>query len=128
MLVTVEAVIAGTVDSLVDSDKLLLTSVGKELHMEEEVKTLTTGLDGLENLSSELQRTALNINIRINSLVLSATDLSELSVAADTLCNLQSAFLNKNMTQVNVQNNFGGEAATPKYAQYLSDVPEANNG
>lgn len=114
-----------TLDQLIDTDKLLLAKIDDELssvaNMKGSVAALTKGLDGLERLSDELQKTALNINTRVNSLILSIETMSELEIAADILCKMQTAFLNKNMTQVNVQNNFGND--TPKYSQFLGDKP-----
>lgn len=118
-----QAVMNNTLDQLINTDKLLLAKVGEEIssvvEADEAVTKLTKGLDGLERLSEDLQKTALNINTRVNSLILSIDHLSELEIAADILCKLQTSFLNKNLTQVNVQNNYGGD--TPKYTQFLSD-------
>jgi len=116
-----EAVTNNTVSSLVDTERVLLTKVGEELGLPEAAESLTAGIAGLDHLSDSLQRTAMALNIRVNSLMLSVTTLSELEHAAEILCKLQTAFVNKNLTQVNVQNNFAGD--TPKYTQFLGDKP-----
>lgn len=118
----------GTVDALLDTSKMILTELGEQLSdlpiSEEAVEKLTKGLDGLEHLSGELQKTASTINTRVRSLIMSVDHLSELDIAADVLCKLQNAFFNKNSTQVNIQNNLGGsEGGTPKYNQFLKDKP-----
>ncbi len=119
-----EAVTANTVDQLVDTDKLLLTSVAKELEVSHDsVQSLTRGLEGLELLNTKLQTTAVSINQKVASLIHSVDSLSELETASEIICKLQTAFLNKNLTQVNVQNNFSEDSSKPKYAQYLSDTP-----
>ena len=115
-----QSLLNGTVDKLVDVDRMVLSTVGDQLGVD--TTELTKGLDGLDKLSLSLQTTAASINTKINSLMLSCDTMSELEIAADILCKLQTAFLNKNLTQVNVQNNYTDQS-TPKYAQYLSDVP-----
>jgi hypothetical protein len=121
------AKINGTIDTLLDTNKLVLTEVAEQLSdlptTEDAVIELTKGLNGLERLSEEFQATALTINTRTRSLLLSIEHISELEVATDILCKLQNAFLNKNSTQVNIQNNLGGDSATPKYSQFLGDKP-----
>lgn len=112
----------GTLNTLLDTDKVLIEHLGEELSLVETADGLSKGLDGLERLSADLQKTAININSRINSLVLSVEHPSELQVYADILCNLQKAFVNTNAVQVNVQNNIGGDNA-PKYTRFLSDKP-----
>lgn len=112
----------GTLNRLLDTDKVLIEHLGEEVGLVETASELTKGLDGLERLSSDLQKTAININSRINSLVLSVEHPSELQIYADILCNLQKSFINTNAVQVNVQNNIGGDNA-PKYTKFLSDKP-----
>ena len=116
-----QAKLNGTVSQLIDSDKLLIEQVGEELSLNN-IDKVTKGLDGLEQLSTEFQKTALALNTQVKSLLLSAEHPSELQVFADILCQLQTSFINKNMTQVNVQNNFGNSDA-PKYTKFLSDKP-----
>ena len=122
-----EAKVNGTIDALINTDKLVLAEVEEKLKdlptVEGEVAELAKSLSGLEHLSEELQQTALIINTRVRSLLLNIDHLSELEIAADVLCKIQTAFLNKNMTQVNVQNNYG-ENDSPKYNQFLSDRPQ----
>lgn len=120
-----QAIVNNTLEQLVDTDKLLITEVGDRLAIDDEaVGELVDKIKGLELLDEELQKTALIINTRVRSLLLSIEDMSELESATDILCKLQSTFLNKKLTQVNVQNNYGKESETPKYNQFLSDVPK----
>lgn len=121
-----EAKVNGTIDQLINTSAVILDEVGEKLSdlptVQTEINELAKGIAGLEHLSEELQQTALIINTRVRSLLLSIDHLSELEIAADVLCKLQTAFLNKNMTQVNVQNNYG-DTDSPKYNQFLGDRP-----
>ena len=114
------AVDAQDLGSLLDVDKLLIAQTAKSLG--KDGKELIKGLDGLNILSDELQKTALNINMSVNRLVASAKSADDLGVFTSIICDLQVAFLNKNQTQVNVQNNFT-EDNKPKYTQYMGDKP-----
>lgn len=119
------AKVNNTIDQLIDVDRLLLVKAGQQIdklpNVDKAVTNLTQGLDGLDRLSNELQKTAIALNQKVNSLMLSVTDLAELELASNILCALQTAFLNKQQTQVNIQNNMG----TPQYSQFLGDVPNA---
>lgn len=121
-----EAKINNTVGQLINMDKLVLEEVKEKLcdlpEAQEAVLELAKGMNGLEELSESFQQTAQTINTRVRSLIMSVDHISELEIAADILCKLQTAFVNKNMTQVNVQNNFG-DNGTPKYTQFLGDKP-----
>lgn len=119
-----EAKTNGTIASLIDTDRLLIEQVGEELQLQEEVTKITKGLDGLETLNSELQKTALALVQQTKSSLLSAEHASELQVFCGIICDLQNAFFNKNQTQINVQNNIGDSGA-PKYTKFLSDKPGA---
>lgn len=121
-----EAKVNNTVGQLINMDKLVLEEVKEKLsdlpEAKEAVLELAKGMNGLEELSESFQQTAQTINTRVRSLIMSVDHISELEIAADILCKLQTSFINKNMTQVNVQNNFGNDG-TPKYSQFLSDKP-----
>ncbi len=121
-----QAKLNGSIDSLVNMDNVVLHSVTEALAEKgisnEDISDFKDKLQGLEHLSSTLQQTALNINQRANSLLLSVEHVSELEIITDILCKLQTSFINKNMTQVNVQNNYS-DNTTPKYNQFLGDTP-----
>jgi len=120
-----QAKINGSIDSLVNMDNVILNEVTTKLSddiSEEAIEEFTEKLKGLEHLSSVLQQTAQNINTRANSMLLSVEHVSELEIITDILCKLQTSFINKNMTQVNVQNNYS-DNTTPKYNQFLGDNP-----
>lgn len=117
-----EAKLNNTVDQLINVDEAVLTTAADSLGLD--AKALTKELSGLDKLSSELQVTALQINTRARSLVMSIEHVSELEAITGIICDLNKAFINDNKTQVNVQNNYGGEQnAASRYDQYLSDVP-----
>jgi hypothetical protein len=121
-----QAKLNGSVDSLLNMDNVILHEVTDELAnttiSSEQIGEFTEKLQGLDHLSATLQQTALNINKRANSLLLYAEHPSELEILTDILCKLQTSFINKNMTQVNVQNNYPDNSA-PKYNQFLGDTP-----
>lgn len=121
-----EARMNGTIDTLVNMDKLLIETAAGQLeelpNASKAAVDLTKGLEGLEQLSIDLQQSASLVNTRVRSLLMSIDHASELEILTDILCKLQTSFVNKNMTQVNVQNNFGNEG-TPKYNQFLGDKP-----
>ncbi len=121
-----DAKLNNTMDKILNVDKLVFEEVAEKLDdlplAKEAVVELVDGIKGIEKLSINLQATADIINTRVRSLIMSVDHISELEIAADILCKLQTSFINKNMTQVNVQNNFG-DTGTPKYTQFLGDKP-----
>lgn len=117
-----EARLNGTLEQLIDVDEAVLQTAAEALDVDQ--VSLTKGLAGLDKLNQDFQVTASQINTRVRSLIMSCDHLSELETAADILCSLNTAFVNSNSTQVNVQNNFGGDNnAASRYAGYLSDTP-----
>ena len=119
-----EAKTNGTIDKLLSAKDLVLDIAEEVLSVipvEEAAADLTKGLNGIEHLSEQFQKTAIILDTQIRNMLISVTDLSELEIATDILCKLQTAFVNKQMTQVNVQNNYGD--STPKYNQFLGDKP-----
>lgn len=121
-----DAVIAGTVDKLLDIDKLMITELADKYPIDE-VNKLVKSVDGLEVLNVELQTSATQINQRVKSMLHSVEHASELAELTDIVCKLQNAFFNKNTTQVNVQNNTYGDSNDNPYNQFLSDAPGTIN-
>ena len=121
-----EAKLTNSMDKLLNVDRLVFDEIVDKLDdlpiIEEAAGELVEGLKGIEQLSVKFQQTADTINTRVRSLIMSVDHISELEIAADILCKLQTSFINKNATQVNVQNNFG-DRSTPKYTQFLGDKP-----
>lgn len=76
----------------------------------------------LDTLQADFILTASNMNLKIRNLALSADNVGEISMLAETLCDLQNAFFNKNSTQVNVQNNYDSNGSNT-YSGFLSDKP-----
>lgn len=101
------------IEALQDSDPLLQVA---------DAKTLTSGVQGLQRLDEELQRTAMHINQKLRSLSLSTDSIGDLKIITDSVCALHTAFVNSNKTQINVQQNFGANGE-PKYGEFLSDKP-----
>lgn len=115
---------AGTLDKIMNVDRFVVAQVGNSLGLESETTALVAKMDAYDALRSDLQTTASQINTKLRSFIMSAEHASELSMLTETLCQLQAAFVNKQMTQVNVQNNYGGEAAST-YGAFLGDAPDA---
>ena len=121
----------GKLGELLDLDKLALTvtfeAAAGTAALQGEVltpaiDTLAKGVNGLQALQEQFQNTAVFLNQQIKSRAASVDHISELVELTTALCSLQNAFFNKNSTQVNVQNNFGGDNSKP-YGNFLSDVP-----
>ena len=121
-----QAKVNGAVDTLLNMDNVILHETVDNLVdgviTEEAISEFTEKLQGLDQLRAALQQTANNINQRASSMILSVEHVSELEILTDILCKLQTSFINKNMTQVNVQNNYS-DNSTPKYNQFLGDSP-----
>lgn len=127
-----DAKLNGTLDQLLDMDKLILATAGQLLEsgaLPEQAAAgldrVTSGVSALEKLQSDFITTAAAVNAQIKSRLLSVEHTSELMELTECLVELQNAFFNKNTTQVNVQNNYGGESGS-KYGTFLNDKPTHN--
>lgn len=88
---------------------------------------LAQAKDGMQLLQEGFRTTANQINLRIRQMAMTADHVDQLKVLSDSLCSLQAAFFNKQVTQVNVQNNIGGPGgAGQNYGEFLSDKPKDN--
>lgn len=113
----------GTINQLIDLDKLMIADLADKFPVDE-VEKLVKSVGGLEVLSAECQGLALEIIKKSRTMLTRADSMSELGEVTEILCKLQNAFFNKNSTQVNVQNNnFGGSANDNPYSSFLSDAP-----
>lgn len=122
-----DAVAAGTVDKLLDLDKLMIEELAEKYPVDK-VDSLVKSVNGLEVLNDELQSSAMQINTKVKSLIHSVDHASELAELTEIVCKLQNAFFNKNTTQVNVQNNTYGDSANDNpYNSFLSDAPGTIN-
>lgn len=125
-----KAIISGTLDELVDVDELVLINAMRESQnqmptLTDEIREVAAGMskgaDRLRKLDDELITTALFINTRIRSMAATVTSINEIEGATAALCRLRESFFNKNVTQVNIQNNLGpGQGA---YGDWLNDKP-----
>jgi len=128
-----DARLNGSVAQLMNMDQALLDTVIAKVEqtlpeaVAEEgqvvLDTIKSAPNVLATLQQDLVITASSMNIRIRSLAISADNVGELSMLAETLCTIQNAFFNKNSTQVNVQNNYDSSDRT--YSAFLSDKPAA---
>lgn len=120
----------GTLLELLDMDKLafgevkdkLVSSVpdGMKQTVETKMGKVSRVLDLMDTFQSDLVGSASVLNTRIKVMALSVESSSELLTLVECVSKLQNAFFNKPVTQVNVQNNLGGES---KYGNLLSDKP-----
>ena len=63
-----DAVTSGTVDRLVDIDKLMIAELAEKYPVDE-VNKLVKSVDGLETLNTELQASATQINQKVKSMI-----------------------------------------------------------
>lgn len=91
----------------------------------EALSELKVTLSQAELLQQEFNTAALTLATRVNAMSATTVSIGELSMLADTLCVLQTAFFNSNKTQVNVQNNY--DSSNRGYSSFLSDAPNATN-
>ena len=127
-----DAKLNGTLDQLLDMDKLILATAGQLLEsgamqeqLDEGVERVSKGANALSKLQDDFVLTASAINAQIKSRLLSIEHTSELMELTECLVELQNAFFNKNMTQVNVQNNYDSQSGS-KYGTFLNDKPTHN--
>ena len=115
----------GSLNKLLDLDELTIHTAATILDVPvmAEAKALAK-VNSAQMLEQTVQTTATNLVTRINSMAAGASGSDELCMLVDALCKLQSAFFNKAITQVNVQNNLngvpGGQGA---YSRFLKDAP-----
>lgn len=127
-----EAQASGDVAAIMDVDAGVLATLADEIRAEtpdgvldDTVATIKATKTALDVLQVDLQVAAKIIVDRAKHMSMSVESVGEIESLAETLCKLQNAFFNKNLTQVNVQNNYGTES---KYGSMLSDAPkQANN-
>ena len=112
--------------SIIDEDELnnVLNTLSDSDPMAQVANTteLAQGVQGLQRLEEEFQRTALHLNQKLRSLSLSTDSIGDLKALTDCICALHTAFINSNKTNVNIQQNFGSDGA-PKHAEFLADKP-----
>lgn len=112
-----EAIINNTVTEFLQSERLVMDRAAELLASElptiaQEVAEAKAGLDKklsmMEQLNDDLALTAQIANNKLRVFIAGADTAGELSTLVDSLCTLRNAFFNKNITQVNIQNNTGG--------------------
>lgn len=125
------AIAEGTLDQLVDMDRLVLEHAGELAKakmpsaseaVDAVVSETSAGLDRLRKLDDQLIATAMFANTRIRTALAVIEHAHEIETLVGSLCRLRESFFNKNVTQVNIQNNIGnnGNAA---YGEFLNDKP-----
>ena len=123
-----EAVNNNTVEEFLQTERLVMDRAAELLASElpsitQEVAAAKASLDKkltiMEQLNDDLATTATIANNKLRTFISSAGTAGELSTLVDSLCILRNAFFNKNITQVNIQNNTGGGY------NWGSDIPGA---
>lgn len=119
---------AGTLAEVYNIDNLMLVAIGKEINapgaiIEEGVVKLAKKLTGLAALDEDMQNTATYLNQQIKNMAMGAAHASELVDLVNSLCSLRNAFFNKNVTNVNIQNNNGVAGEGGRYSNFLGDKP-----
>lgn len=126
-----KAVVDGTLDELIDVDQLVMHNalmLSKQAipSLNAEIDELGTqvheGITRLTKLDDSLIATALFANTRVRSMLATANSVGELEVLIAALSKLRDTFFNKNVTQVNIQNNLSNSGAAA-YGDFLSDKP-----
>lgn len=115
----------GTLAKILDLDALTIHTAATILDVPVNVEARAIAKTaGVKLLEDTIQATATNLVTRINLMASGATGADEICQLVDALSKLQTAFFNKAVTQVNVQNNLnttsGGQTA---YSSFLGDAP-----
>ena len=127
-----KAIIDGTLDQMVDVDGLVLANVLAESrkqvpslkeNIDEVGKAVSDGLERLRALDEQLISTAMFATTRIRTGLATCNTSNEAADFVNSLCKLREAFFNKNVTQVNIQNNVVGSEGNSTYGEWLSDKP-----
>lgn len=125
-----KAIVDGTLDKLIDVDQLVILNSARALKeatpsLSEAIDAVSSdlgqGLDRLRSLDEQLIATAIFANTRIRSTIATSSTTVEICDMVQALCKLREAFFNKNVTQVNIQNNLPNSGQV--YGDFLSDKP-----
>lgn len=123
-----EAVRTNTVEQLLKVDELLINAATDQL--KHELAPLSENIDAvatkvktsahlLDALDGDMIKTAEIANNKLRILISASDSAAELVMLIDGLTALRNSFFNKNVTQVNIQNNLG---QVPDY-DFSSDAP-----
>ena len=77
-------------------------------------------------LQSDLYLTATTINRKLHTLISISGSVADLTIAASMLCELQTAFFDKKLTNINVQQNFSNDGGNSSYGTLLNDKPASH--
>lgn len=118
-----DAVVGELIDNITNNAPKVIKD-----RVETAVEGVLQARDELQLLQDGFRVTANQLNLRIRQMAMTADHVDQIKVLSDSLCQLQTAFFNKQVTQVNVQNNIGGPgtSAGQNYGEFLSDKPKDN--
>ena len=116
----------GTLDKLLKVDELVLHEAARimDIPVNAEAKAIAKS-SAAKLLEDTTIATATNVVTRINTMVAGVSGADELCQLVKALCDVQTAFFNKQTTQVNVQNNLGVQTnpGAGTYSSFLGDAP-----
>lgn len=119
-----DAKLQGKLSQLMDVDRTVLEHAADDLGIDKAaVQDLAKGLDGLQNLDTALQQTALQINQKVKTMLMSVEQPSELYTYTEIITMLQKAFLGKDTVAIQINQNNGSQSSA--YKQFLGDAPGA---
>ena len=122
-----EAEANNTVNKLMELSPEAIEVIGSEMveqapMVEDAVTELVDGVKAMQTLQIDFMQTAKTLSNRIRVASSTIEYPSELLDLTKAMCELQNAFFNKNVTQVNVQNNYDSDG-DKAYGQFLNDKP-----
>lgn len=119
------ALLEGNLHKLLKVDEAIVNTLAGDitLPLDDAIKGVTSGIDGLHKLNLQMQNTASGILTQINKRVLYADESADILKLADSVSKLQQAFFNSNATSINIQNNNGGGDGEVGYSEFLGDAP-----
>ena len=116
----------GTIMDVVNADEVVVHAVAEQVKqdlidldpdskdiIEADINEVVKSIDNLSVLSTRLQTSAMQLANQISQISVLCTDPKEMSFLAKALCDMQEAFFNKPVTNINVQtNNYSGEGVS----------------
>lgn len=122
-----DAVRSGTINKLLDMDDLALSEISSQLVTTKEIGEAVQGvvedIKPLQRLQTDLIDTATVLNNRLRVKITTLDTIEEMRTASVILADLQKSFFNDAQTQINIQNNYGGESNGTAYGEFLNDKP-----
>lgn len=126
-----QAIANDALASFIDMDKVVMdqllegAAAQAPVELKDAVKDAVTQIKGaktiLDALNDDMVITAKQLTTRIKSMSATIEHVSELEGLVSALTSLNDSFFKDSRTQVNIQNNMGGESPAAAYGEFLSD-------